>query len=81
MKIAGKKRMEPEWSSQNGAGSIQGLGYHLFRYGILMELLLQPLSVLFKSLDNNYDYKNTVQGFSHYIIVSLQTTIYFLVVN
>ena len=40
------------------------------------------LSVLFISLDNNYDYKNKVlQGYSKYIIGSLPTIIYFLVVN
>ena len=38
MKIAGKRRMEPEWSSQNGAGLILVLGHHFHRWSLLMEL-------------------------------------------
>ena len=33
MKIAGKRSVEPEWSSQNGAGSILGLGHHFVEIG------------------------------------------------
>ena len=50
MKIGGKRRMEPEWSSQtgaarmeqpeNGAGSILSLGHHFVEIGSSMELML-----------------------------------------
>ena len=59
MKIEGKRLIKPEWSR------VDPRGRSSFCIDcLLMELMPEQLSVLFILLDNNYDYKNKVQGYS-----------------
>ena len=78
---------QSDWSSQNGAQPEWSRVDPRVRSPICIDWVFwwnwccnHYQSYLYR-IDNNYNYKNMVQGFSNYIIVSLPTTIYFLVVN